>query len=194
MRRLAARQRAAPGIARQSRTARRYRLPPARAGPISREILEPCAHARDREPEVVGNPQVDLKLTIALAPELSDPVCDPVGGCGQRPEPAHAAFICHRTCEAGGAGAGHRRLQYWHPQAETSAESGGALSHTRCIAPTGIVGPSITLNSADSDAATPTGGRRLFGAGDYGLGYHSRSLDRRRARLADEFRYALQCR
>src|SRR5690348_15147639 len=78
----------------------------------------------------VGNPEVDLKPTIALVPELSGPVRDPVGGCGQGPEPAHAACICHRACEAGGAGAGHWRLQYWHPQAETSAEPGGALSRT----------------------------------------------------------------
>ena len=78
----------------------------------------------------VRDPQVDLIPTIAPVPELPDPVGDPVGRCGQRAEPAHAARICHRACEAGGAGAGHRRLQYWHPQAETSAESDGALSRT----------------------------------------------------------------
>jgi hypothetical protein len=76
----------------------------------------------------VGDPQVDLKPAIALVPEFSDPAGDAVRRCGYRSEPAHATRICHRAREAGGAGAGHRRLQYWYPQPEAPAESGGALS------------------------------------------------------------------
>jgi hypothetical protein len=42
--------------------------------------------------------------------------------CGQCPKPAHATCICYRPCEAGGAGAGYRCLQYWHAQPEVLAE------------------------------------------------------------------------